>query len=373
MLDRLLISEANKSPVVKGSLDAIRHTFKRVNQPEFDLAAIPIIFSPPGRIAQESTDNFNRSNFLGSRFKDHNLPSDFLFKPHTLAAIIGNINKRILISSSDFAPLLRNPTTIESREVVSTFSLMLFGSIYPMLLDIQSREVRITGLSHLKPNLLSQTLDFLKAKSASLPNPEYARVFSEIKNYLANNDSLYIAARGTRLELKTGDQIIMPFLEAYNASVKNNLTSFAMDWYVDYMSKKHRWFYLPQSLPRPNANPDIENETQAFLQELGILDNPEQIFDYFKTSRLGVEMANNLELQFEQEKVVLEESLEQLKIHGIGQSDEEQPLVAYPAASYPEVESEEQDQQIPDEEDSSHDDSSVVRDYKKGKKRIRLE
>lgn len=373
MLDRFLISEANKSPVVKDSLDAIRQTFKRVNQPEFDLAAIPIIFSPPERIGQESTDNFNRINFLGSRFKDHNLPSDFLFKPHTLAAFTGNINKRILISSSDFAPLSRNPTTRESRELVSTFSLMLFGSIYPMLLDIQSREVRITGLSRLKPNLLSQTLNFLEAKSASLPNPEYARVFGEVKNYLTNNDSLYIAARGTRLELKTGDQVIMPFLEAYNASIKNRLTSFAMDWYVDYLSKKHRWFYLPQSLPMPSANINIENETQAFLQELGILDDPKQIFDYFKTSRLGVEMANNLEQQFEQEDKMLEERLDQLKIHGIGASDEDQPLITYPTTIDPEVESVEQTLQLPDVEDDLLEDGSSISQVKKVRKRIRPE
>lgn len=370
MLDRFLISEANKSPVVKDSLDAIRHTFKRVNSTEVDLTSIPIIFVSPQRIERESMENFIINSYLGSRFQEHNLPPDILFKPRTFTAITGGANSRILISSSSFAPLWEAPTSLKSREDISARSLILFSSVYPLLLETQSQEVRLEGLPQLKRDLLSRTFDFLDEKSASFPNPETTKASNEIKDYLLDNGDLYIIARGTRLEIKIRDQIVMSFMDPYNFAIKNLLTFHAAEEFIDYMSKKHRWFYPPPSIPRYDVDPDIEKEAQGFLEELGILDNPKQIFDYLETSRLGVEMANHLEQQLEEEEKRFEESLKQLKIHGIGPSDEDQPLVTYPTTIDPEVETEEQTLQLTDEEDDLLEDEPVIIEVKKGRQRI---
>lgn len=385
-----LEEKLNQNPVVIATLNATQETIARYLNIQVDyLEAQRVHFVAPDKVSVIHSGKLGERNALAKLLTKQELPLGLVFDIPSTVTYSKTDNIPVFYFSSEYFNKLAtlSPKNASFPSIASDLSLKLFHMLYRGTVHLSTQELEFPRDPRIISFFTQAGMKMLAEKSDNEANTVLKERISEtskkLEVRLTNPEASELVGLGLRIGCRLEGKDFLYAYGSYHSLVLDLLSDFAEDYFVRRLGKSLKKQFLKPAESSPiklsstifmRRNKDEAAGLIQLLSSAGITDsdgtvNHKALLQSFLSSQLALQAFELLKQDIEEKEI--EESLKQLKIHGIGQPEEEQPLIAYQATADDEIESDEQAQQIPEEEDDLQEDRSVVSERKNGRNRIR--
>lgn len=215
-----------------------------------------------------------------------------------------------------------SPNSIESREVLSYASILLFRNLFKLAVDSKAQRVKLSKEDSVVTHFRENMIKGIKSSAKGARKKDILELASEMEEKTANIDELAITGIGGDLELCVNGSPIYR-VQSGNANTLVLLETMMELEYYEQMSIRTSWFISPEvwTLPDSNKFTEAASESLATAREIfphwELPAKPREILTLFLTG----ELARRSLIQLAKEKGMELQESPQLTDEEVGSGD----------------------------------------------------
>jgi hypothetical protein len=230
------------------------------------------------------------SNYLiVSMMKDRGIPLDWVKNIAPVATAKGSSTSlRVFLSADFFSGVEQlSPGKVDDRQKLSRASIYIFDHVCSLALQRLPQKIQVND-KMLARTLFANVMDYIHEEAPEDQKGPAKQLSEDLKTMAGSGATLAVVAKGAGIEIKMGENALLPIFAQHDSYIKHMLTIFARNNFVDLMSRRNFWFVKPQQMPEfVPVSKEVKNELDEVLDALKIKDNPRAIFDLYVSSKIG--------------------------------------------------------------------------------------